>query len=37
MQAHQFHQRRRADPDQLRYAAVVVAAWSAVLIVAFLL
>ncbi|KPK60326.1 MAG: hypothetical protein AMJ59_07105 [Gammaproteobacteria bacterium SG8_31] len=32
-----FHDGRRADPDQIRYALVVLAAWSAVLLAVFLL
>jgi len=37
MQADDVDHRRRADPDQLRYAMVVVAAWAAVLLAVVLL
>jgi hypothetical protein len=37
MPTDRFHDGRRADPDQIRYALVVLAAWSAVLLAVFLL
>jgi hypothetical protein len=30
MPAERYHDRRRSDPDQIRYALVVLAAWGAV-------
>ncbi len=37
MSANRYDDRRRPDPDQMRYALVVLAAWTAVLLAAFLL
>lgn len=37
MRAKEIHDHQRPDPEQWRYAVVVVAAWTAVLIVIALL
>jgi len=33
MRAEEIHDHRRPDPEQWHYAAIVIAAWTAVLIV----